>query len=64
MCNSNEAVQQLQGGKNVKILFEMFKGIPPRNIERVEKVYGDSKWKVDPAEFDANNAAEIKKFKD
>ena len=42
----------------------MFKGIPARNIERVEKVYGDSKWKVDPAEFDANNAAEIKKLKD
>ena len=51
LCSSNESVKQLLGGKNVKTLFDMYKDIPPKNIEKVGQVYGNKKWKRDPAEF-------------
>jgi hypothetical protein len=41
----------MQGGKNVKELFEIFSQIQPKDIQKVKEVYENKKWQADPAGF-------------
>ena len=41
----------MQGGKNVKELFEIFSQIQPKDIQKVKEVYENKKWQVKLAGF-------------